>query len=65
LGDIAGAVKDMTALGIPRTEMMFTIKNAQNPGARLTPGAMKRFGLYATPEQQEAVRRAQQAQPRP
>ena len=64
LGDLDGAAKDMTALGLDKEEQRFAVRNATNPGARLSKGPMKRFGLYATPEQKDALTRAQQAQPR-
>jgi hypothetical protein len=52
-GEIAMAVKQMIALGIPPGLQQFYIRTTINPATRMTPRTMQDFYRYATPEQRE------------
>jgi hypothetical protein len=60
-GDVAGAQKDMTALGIPAALRNYYVRTTQHPELRLSPRALHNFNLYATPEQREQLQRARDA----
>jgi hypothetical protein len=59
-GDIAGAQRRMTELGIAPGLQRFYIRTSQNPATRLSPKALRDFYLYATPEQRDRLERARQ-----
>ena len=61
-GDVDGARKDMTDLGIPPRLQAFYIKTTENPRARLTPHQLRDFERYATPDQKRDMQRHQGAQ---
>ncbi len=68
-GDIHGATKMMTELGMSRSYQRFIIKTSKNPRARMSKSQMREFMGYAKPDERERMRgfidadRARRAQP--
>ena len=50
-GDIQGARKQMTDIGIPPQEQNFVIRSTMNPALRMSQRQIKDFLLSATPEE--------------
>ena len=57
-GNIQGAVRDMTRLGIEPGLQKYYVESTINPRMRLSKTQMQAFGQYATPEERERLARA-------
>jgi hypothetical protein len=55
-GDVHGATKMMTELGMSRSYQRFILKTTKNPRARLSKSQMREFMGYATPEEKAKMR---------
>jgi hypothetical protein len=64
-GDIPGAQKAMTGIGMDASYQGWVVKTTLNPATRLGPKALRDFYRTATPEQRARMERAQQAPAQP
>jgi len=58
-GNKAEAVQQMTDLGMSKALIAYRLKVAEDPRARLSPYALRKFERQATPDQRAAMQRMQ------
>ena len=64
-GNKAEAVRQMTDLGMSKARIAYRLKVAEDPRARLSPYALRKFEQQATSDQRAAMQRMQQQKQAP